>query len=117
MTVRVGLGYDILGPAGLPDLGTLFPASDDRFRGASSMDLLREVMSRVTAEGWSVGNVDVVVNAEQPALAAHLPAMRTNLAAALHGAHVSVTPKRGEGVGTVGRGEAIAVWAVALLER
>ena len=107
----------LLGPAGLPDLGTLFPASDDRFRGASSMDLLREVMSRVTAEGWSVGNVDVVVNAEQPALAAHLPAMRTNLAAALHGAHVSVTPKRGEGVGTVGRAEAIAVWVVALLER
>ena len=107
----------LLGPAGLPDLGTMFPASDDRYRGASSMDLLQEVVDRVRAEGWSVGNVDVVVNAERPALAPHLDAMCANLAAALGGAHVSITPKRGEGVGTVGRGEAVAVWAVALLER
>jgi 2-C-methyl-D-erythritol 2,4-cyclodiphosphate synthase len=107
----------LLGPAGLPDLGTLFPASDDRHRGVSSMDLLRDVVARVTAEGWTVGNVDVVVNAERPALAPHLDTMRANLAAALGGAHVSITPKRGEGVGTVGRGEAIAVWAVALLDR
>src|SRR3954464_1504422 len=62
----------LLGPAGLPDLGTLFPASDDRYLGASSMDLLRDVVGRLSAEGWSVGNVDVVVNAERPALAPHL---------------------------------------------
>jgi 2-C-methyl-D-erythritol 2,4-cyclodiphosphate synthase len=61
-----------------------------------------------------VGNVDVVVNAEEPALAPHLEAMSANVAAIV-GAPVSVKPKRGEGVGTVGRGEAIAVWAVALL--
>jgi 2-C-methyl-D-erythritol 2,4-cyclodiphosphate synthase len=107
----------LLGPAGLPDLGSLFPASDERYRGVSSMDLLRDVVARVAAEGWVVGNVDVVVNAEQPVLAPYLGAMRANLGEALGGAHVSITPKRGEGVGTVGRGEAIAVWAVALLER
>jgi 2-C-methyl-D-erythritol 2,4-cyclodiphosphate synthase len=108
----------LLGPAGLPDLGTLFPASDDRYRGVSSLDLLRDVVARVADRGWSVGNVDVVINAERPALAPHLGAMRQNLSDVLgRDAFVSVKPKRGEGIGTVGRGEGIAVWAVALLER
>jgi len=104
----------LLGPAGLPDLGSLFPASDDRYRGASSMELLTEVCGRVRAAGWAVGNVDVVVNAEEPVLAPHLDAMTANLTAVL-GCFVSLKPKRGEGVGAVGRGEAIAVWCVALL--
>ena len=108
----------LLGPAGLPDLGTLFPASDERYRGASSLDLLRDVVARVTGEGWSVGNVDVVINAERPVLAPHLDAMRKNLSDVLgSGVFVSMKPKRGEGIGAVGRGEGIAVWAVALLER
>lgn len=107
----------LLGPAGLPDLGELFPASDDRYAGASSLDLLHQVVMLVNAQGWTVGNVDVVVNAERPALAPHLEAIRQNLADVLGpGAFVSVKPKRGEGIGTVGRGEGIAVWAVALLE-
>ena len=104
----------LLGPAGLPDLGTLFPASDDRYRAASSMELLTDVVGRVRAEGWTIGNVDVVVNAEEPTLAPHLPAMVENLGAVV-GAFVSVKPKRGEGVGAVGRGEGIAAWCVALL--
>jgi 2-C-methyl-D-erythritol 2,4-cyclodiphosphate synthase len=114
----------LLGPVGLPDLGALFPASDEQYRGASSMDLLREVAARVHGERWWVVNVDVVVAAEQPKLAPHLADMQTNLAGALEavrrpmgpGVHVSVTPKRGEGLGFVGRTEGIAAWAVALLE-
>jgi len=107
----------LLGPAGLPDLGTLFPASDDRYQDASSLELLRDVVMLVNAEGWTVGNVDVVINAERPALAPHLEAMQQNLADVLGtAAFVSVKPKRGEGIGTVGRGEGVAVWAVALLE-
>src|SRR5262249_4799997 len=106
----------LLGPAGLPDLGTLFPAADDRYAGASSMALLADVVARVRAAGWTVGNVDVVVHAEQPRLAAHVPSMVENLVAVLDG-FVSVTPKRGEGVDAVGRGDAVQVWAVALLER
>jgi 2-C-methyl-D-erythritol 2,4-cyclodiphosphate synthase len=97
----------LLGPVGLPDLG-----------------LLREVGARVHAERWWVVNVDVVVAAEAPRLAPHLDAMKVNLAAALEavrrpmgpGVHVSITPKRGEGLGFVGRTEGIAAWAVALLE-
>ena len=115
----------ILGPAGLPDLGALFPDDDERYRGASSISLLREVAAKVAATGWSVANVDVVIAAEQPRLASHLDAMVANLAGALSparepssaGVHVSVKPKRGEGFGAVGRAEGIAVWAVALLDR
>jgi 2-C-methyl-D-erythritol 2,4-cyclodiphosphate synthase len=107
----------LLGPAGLPDLGTLFPASDERYRAASSIELLGDVMARVATEGWSVVNLDVVIAAEQPRLAPHLPAMIANLSAVLEGAFVSVKPKRGEGIGAIGRGEGIACWAVALLER
>jgi 2-C-methyl-D-erythritol 2,4-cyclodiphosphate synthase len=106
----------LLGPAGLPDLGSLFPSTDERYRGASSIELLRDVVERVTAAGWSVVNVDVVITAEQPRLSPHLDAMVAQLRDALGGAFVSVKPKRGEGVGAVGRNEGIVCWAVALLE-
>ncbi len=106
----------LLGPAGLPDLGALFPASDDTHREASSLILLRDVVARVGAAGWSVVNVDVVVNAEVPRLAPHLDAMTAAVRGAVGGAHVSITPKRGEGIGAVGRGEGIQCWAVALVE-
>jgi 2-C-methyl-D-erythritol 2,4-cyclodiphosphate synthase len=114
----------LLGAAGLPDLGTLFPADDDRYRDASSIRLLRDVAGRVSAAGWQLANVDVVVAAERPPLAGHVRTMTNNLAGALvalfpePGAQrlVSVKPKRGEGFGAIGRGEGIAVWAVALLD-
>jgi 2-C-methyl-D-erythritol 2,4-cyclodiphosphate synthase len=104
----------LLGAAGLPDLGRLFPSDDPKSRDADSVALLRDVAARVAAAGWTVTNVDVVVTAEQPTLAPHLDAMGATLSAAV-GAPVGVKPKRGEGVGAVGRGEAIAAWAVALL--
>jgi 2-C-methyl-D-erythritol 2,4-cyclodiphosphate synthase len=104
----------LLGAAQLPDLGTLFPADDDRYRDANSIALLQEVVARVTAAGWAVANVDVVVVAERPRLAPHREAMNTTLSAAV-GAPVNVKPKRGEGVGALGRGDGIAVTAVALL--
>jgi 2-C-methyl-D-erythritol 2,4-cyclodiphosphate synthase len=105
----------LLGAAGLADLGTLFPASDERYRGAFSVELLCEVVNRVRAAGWAAVNVDVVVAAEQPKLAPHVEVMRANLEGVV-GAPVSVKPKHAEGVGAVGRGEGIAAWAVALLE-
>jgi len=108
----------LLGPAGLPDLGARYPASDEQFRGASSLELLRDVVAAVAAAGWQPVNVDVVIAAERPVLAPHLDAIVVNLGAALgDGVHVSVKPKRGEGLGAIGRGEGIAVWAVALLEQ
>jgi 2-C-methyl-D-erythritol 2,4-cyclodiphosphate synthase len=115
----------VLSAAGLDDLGTLFASDDDQWRGASSIELLRDVAQRVHTAGWWVGNVDVVVAAEQPRLAPHVEAMAANLVAALRaaaepmgeGIFVRVKPKRGEGIGAIGRAEGIAVWAVALLDR
>ena len=115
----------LLGPAGLPDLGELFPASDAAYSGASSIGLLADVAARVAAQGWWVANVDVVIGAERPRLSPHVKAMAANVSAALDAArepdgppvYVAVHPKRGEALGFVGRGEGIAVWAVALLER
>ena len=115
----------LLGPTGLPDLGTLFPASDPAYAGVSSIGLLAEVAGRVAEHGWWVGNVDVAIAAERPKLGAHTEAMAANVASALeavrqpmgHGIHVAIRPKSGEGLGFVGRAEGIAVWAVALLER
>jgi 2-C-methyl-D-erythritol 2,4-cyclodiphosphate synthase len=115
----------VLGPTGLPDLGALFPATDERWRGASSVEMLRDVVGRIAADGWWIGNVDVVIAAERPKLAPHIPQMAATLTDVLRaaqeplgsGIHVSVKPKRGEGIGTIGRGEGIACWAVTLLER
>jgi 2-C-methyl-D-erythritol 2,4-cyclodiphosphate synthase len=105
----------LLGAAGLPDLGSLYPAHDDRYRDASSIDLLGDVAARVHDAGYQVVNVDVVVNAEAPRLAPHVASMTAALGTAVRGP-VGVKAKRGEGVGAVGHAEAIAAWAVALLE-
>jgi 2-C-methyl-D-erythritol 2,4-cyclodiphosphate synthase len=115
----------VLGAADLPDLGTLFPADDEQWRGASSIEMLRDIAQRVRDTGWWIANVDVVVAAEQPRLAPHVEAMAANMIEALQaaaepmgdGIRVRVKPKRGEGVGAIGRSEGIAVWAVALLDR
>jgi len=109
----------LLGPVGLGDLGSLFPASDPEFEDASSIELLAEVARRVAKAGWRVENVDIVVAAERPPLARHLARMRANLSGALvpvGDVYVSITPKHAEGLGAVGRAEGVAVWAVALLE-
>ena len=115
----------LLGPSGLPDLGTLYPAGDKALRDADSIEMLGEVARRVAQLGWWVDNVDIVAAAEQPPLAPHVEAMVANLVAALAptrepmgpGIGVAVRPKRGEGLGAIGRAEGIAVWAVTALFR
>ena len=115
----------LLGPCGLPDLGTLFPASDESHRDADSMAMLADVVQRIVRGRWCVNNVDIVIAAETPRLAPHMSDMAANLTATLasaaepggDGVFVSVRPKRGEGLGAIGRAEGIAVWAVALLSR
>ncbi len=115
----------LLGPAGLGDLGTLFPADDESLRGADSFGLLAEVVRQVASGGWWVDNIDIVIAAETPRLAPHMAAMATNLTEVLsplkepmgRGIHVSVRPKRAEGLGAIGRAEGIAVWAIVLLSR
>ena len=108
----------LCGASGLGDIGALFPAGDERVRGASSLRLLEEVVGKVRERGLSVVNVDVTVVAEEPVLAPYVAGMRTSLAGVL-GLPVdcvSVKPKTNERMGFVGRGEGIASFAVVLLE-
>jgi 2-C-methyl-D-erythritol 2,4-cyclodiphosphate synthase len=108
----------LLGAAGLEDIGHYFPDTDERYRDADSIELLREVR-RLVGESWSVANVDAVVICERPKIRDHREAMRKNLAAAL-GTEVSRVGVRGtttERLGFPGRGEGIAAQAVCLLER
>ena len=108
----------LLGAAGLGDIGQLFPASDPRFKGASSQDLLATVVRAVTDAGYRIVNVDSTVIAEEPRLEPHLRAMRAQLASRLDVSvdAVSVKATSPEGLGALGRREGIVAQAVALIE-
>jgi 2-C-methyl-D-erythritol 2,4-cyclodiphosphate synthase len=102
----------LLGAAGLGDLGTLFPSSEERWRDADSLDLLRVAVGRLAG---AVLNVDATLIAEQPALEPHRAEMERNLGEVLS-APVSVKATTNDGLGAIGRGEGIACMAVALLD-
>jgi 2-C-methyl-D-erythritol 2,4-cyclodiphosphate synthase len=102
----------VLGAAGLGDLGTLFPPSDDRWRDAHSLDLLTVAIGNLHGR---VVNVDATMICEAPRIGPHRAEMERNLAAVLS-ATVSVKATTNEGMGWIGRGEGIACYAVALLE-
>jgi 2-C-methyl-D-erythritol 2,4-cyclodiphosphate synthase len=108
----------ILGAAAAGDIGTHFPDTDPRWKGADSLGLLRAACAVVAERGLRVSQVDVTVILERPRLGPHIPAMRAALAAALGLTvdDVSVKAKTNEGMGFVGRGEGIATMAVATLE-
>ena len=107
----------ILGAAGLGDIGTMFPQTDPKWRDANSIELLKQAYLRVVEAGLNFVSADITVIIERPRLGPHVDAMRENLAAALVAgpASVSVKPKTNEGMGWIGRGEGVAVIAVALL--
>jgi 2-C-methyl-D-erythritol 4-phosphate cytidylyltransferase/2-C-methyl-D-erythritol 2,4-cyclodiphosphate synthase len=107
----------ILGAVCLGDIGHHFPDSDPRWKGASSLDLLSRAAALVANEGYEVGNVDVTVILEQPRLRPYIVAMREAIAGSLDvgRSSVSIKAKTNEGVDAVGRGEAVAAHAVAIL--
>jgi 2-C-methyl-D-erythritol 2,4-cyclodiphosphate synthase len=109
----------VLGAAAAGDIGQHFPDTDRRWKDANSIDLLRGAVAIVRAAGYAVSNVDAVVVAERPKLAPHVAAMRKNLAQAMgvDVSAVSVKGKTNERMDALGRNEAIAVHAVALLTR
>ena len=108
----------LLGACALGDIGHLFPDSDPAFAGADSLRLLDEVVFRLHAGGFRVGNVDATVLAQAPKLAPHLPAIRRNLADRLQVSlsRVSVKATTEEGLGFTGAGEGMAAHAVCLVE-
>ena len=109
----------LLGAAALGDIGTHFPDTDARFRGADSIVLLAEAASRVRAQGWKIGNIDCTVVAQAPKLAPHMDAMRAVIARALSLAvtQINVKAKTAEKLGPVGQGQSIEARAVVLLYR
>lgn len=107
----------ILGAAGLGDIGALFPDTAAENAGRDSVEMLGLALARVEAEGWRVAQVDVAVVAESVKIAPHREAMRARLATVLGVTpqDVSVKGKTNEGMGWIGRGEGLAVIAVATL--
>ena len=108
----------LLGAAGLGDIGGRFGVDDPALDGADSMGMLAEVVGDVTGAGWRTGNVDVTLVATRPRIAPHREAMRDRLAAVLGLARgaVSVKATTTDGLGSIGRGDGIAAWAVVLLQ-
>ena len=104
----------LLGAAGLGDLGTHFPDTDDRWAGADSLALLAASARLLGDAGWRTGNVDCSVVLEAPRLAPHRAAMEARLSEAA-GGPVSVKATRPEQLGALGRGEGVACLAVALV--
>ncbi|MBO0709414.1 MAG: 2-C-methyl-D-erythritol 2,4-cyclodiphosphate synthase [Candidatus Dormibacteraeota bacterium] len=109
----------LLGAAGLGTIGEHFPDSDQRYQDVSSLTLLAATSAMLRDRGWRVGNVDSVIVAQQPRLAAHVREMASRLAQVLEVGEerISVKATSPEGAGALGREEAIAASAVALLER
>ena len=109
----------LLGAACMGDIGTHFPPGDEEWRGADSMELLARSAALLHGAGWRVGNVDVTVICERPRIGPRAGDMRRALAARMGVAPgaVSVKGKSNEGMGWIGRGEGIAVCAVASLQR
>jgi 2-C-methyl-D-erythritol 2,4-cyclodiphosphate synthase len=107
----------MLGAAALGDIGQHFPNTDPRYKGISSIELLKRVAALFKKSGLKIGNIDSMVIAEAPRLAPHIEAMRKNIAAAceIELNRVSVKATTNEGVGFIGRGEGIAAQAVAMI--
>lgn len=111
----------LLGAAGLGDIGTIFPASDERFKDADSTRLMEESAARVAAEGWRIVWIDATLIAQIPRLGDRLPVIRTSLSRHFTkfdaGDKLSLKVKSGEHVGSVGRGECMICSVAATIER
>jgi 2-C-methyl-D-erythritol 2,4-cyclodiphosphate synthase len=108
----------ILGAAAAGDVGSHFPPSDARWKGADSMELVTIATHAVRVAGWRIVNVDVTVICESPKIRPYAARMCERLADAMGiaASHVSVKGKTNEGMGWIGAGEGVAVHAVALVE-
>ena len=104
----------LLGAAGLDDIGPHFPDTDERFRGADSIALLRQVTALLAEKGFVPGNIDATVVAQRPKLRSYISAMRDRVAAAcgLEAEQVNLKATTEEGLGFTGRGEGISATAV-----
>jgi len=109
----------LLGASAQGDIGELFPPSDKKFKNADSMELLRNAFARVKNSGWRIVNIDCVIICEKPKILPYRDVIRKSLAAALEIPEdcVFLKGKTAEGLGQVGKGNAVEVYAVCLLEK
>jgi 2-C-methyl-D-erythritol 2,4-cyclodiphosphate synthase len=109
----------LLGAAALGDIGTHFPDSDPRWAGVSSLEFLAHAVELITERGYSIANIDATVLAERPKLRPHIQAIRERLASVLSvdADRINVKAKTNEGLGSIGRNEAMAAQAVVLIHR
>jgi 2-C-methyl-D-erythritol 2,4-cyclodiphosphate synthase len=107
----------LLGAAGLGDIGSLFPSDDEQYRGADSLDLLREAYRQVQEAGWALVNADCVLIGQEPKIARRRDEMRQRLSEVCGGGEVNVRATTTDHMGFTGRGEGLAAHAVALLTR
>lgn len=109
----------LLGAAGLGDIGSLFPSSDERWKGADSLNLLAQAYAEVNGAGWALVNADCILVGEEPRIAGRRWQMQERLAAALgvEPGRVTVRATTSDGLGFAGRGEGLMAQAVALLQR
>lgn len=107
----------LLGAAGIGDIGEFFPSTDPRWKGADSKTLLDTAWKAVTLKGWKLENLDCVIALQEPKFLPWRPQVRASIAQVL-GVEIDrvfVKAKTGEGIGSVGTGEAVEVWATCLI--
>jgi len=109
----------LLGAAALGDIGSHFPPDEPEYRDISSLVLLDRIKDKLKENGWLIGNIDATILAEQPRLINYIDRIRQQLSKILGItiSQVSIKASTSEGLGFVGRGEGMAAWAVALLEK
>lgn len=109
----------LLGAANLRDIGYHFPDTDPKWKGADSRKLLARVIELLAEQGYTLGNCDITICAERPKMNPHIPAMKQQLAAAMHcdENQISIKATTTERLGFTGREEGIAAYAVALIEK
>ena len=109
----------ILGAAAMGDIGHLFPDTDDKWKGADSLELLKEVVSQVNAKGYKIINIDSTIIAQAPKMAPFIDLMRANISNTLKIStnDVSIKAKTNEGMDSTGKEEAIQAYAIILIDK
>jgi 2-C-methyl-D-erythritol 2,4-cyclodiphosphate synthase len=112
------VGDALLGAAALGDLGSHFPESDPRWKGVSSLELLKQISGLIRRKGFRIVNIDATLAAEEPRIGPHVPEMRRRLAVALEipVEQVSVKATTTEGLGPAGTGQGMAAYAAAAID-
>ena len=109
----------LLGAANLRDIGFHFSNTDDRWKGISSLIILKECVSLLKEKGWDIGNIDAMLCLEAPKINPHIPQMKTNIAAAagISEEDISIKATTNETMGFIGREEGVVAYAVCLIEK